>query len=553
MSGGVVHRIVAAFAMILSTLAIAPAASASTNVPLATCYRHAAPGDRATVVLGSDEGFTCDGPQRRAGGGDYWVRSAILPAVEPGMLVRSGSLWQDAITLYVLYADGSIRTTGLTSAAAWRHLKLGATFELPIPAATARPVRLLWHVRGAVNLRGLVLEPHLVSPDISQRYELRLAAFYAGFAGLAGALLLFNAALGAALRQRFHTPYCAMVLFLIAYAASTSGLLAQLTAMDNNLRLRLNVLLLAATLCSAMVFARRFFAAEVTRGWVRRAIDAAMIALLAASLAYALFMPWHAALLDRAMSLAFALTLLLTVPLLWRGWHAEYRYARAFSIAWGLPLLTASARVLQALGLLEWNFWIDNSTLIAMALEASCSGLAIAWRIKLLGEERDTAREQEMLARLLADSDPLTGLMNRRSFLREAIGRSEPHVLVLVDIDHFKKVNETLGHDGGDQVLRVFADALRHAVPGGTLVARIGGEEFAVLAPLDATTLPERLLTHIRTAAMPFDLAVTASLGSGCGAIADERDWKALYRRADDALFAAKRAGRDRLRWAEAA
>jgi diguanylate cyclase (GGDEF)-like protein len=557
MFGGIVHRIVAALAMILSTLAIAPAAAAAaaagTNVALSTCYRHAAPGDRAATLFGSDEGFACARPQRSDGAGDYWVRSAPLPAVGPGMLVRSGSLWQEAVTLHVLYADGTIRTTGFTSATAWRHLKLGAAFELTVPAAAARPVRLLWHVRGAPNLRGIVLEPHLVSPDMAQAYEVRLAAFYAAFAGLAGALLLFNVALGAALRQRFHTPYCTMVLFLICYAGSTSGLLGQLTGIDNNLRLRLNVLLLTGTLCSAMVFARRFFAAEVTRGWVRRAIDAAMAALLATSLAYVIFMPWHATLLDRALSLTFAATLLLTLPLLWRGWRAEYRYARAFSIAWALPLLTASARVLQALGLIEWNFWIDNSTLIAMALEACCSGLAIAWRIKLLGEERDAAREQEMLARLLADSDPLTGLMNRRSFLREAIGRDAPHVLVLVDIDHFKQVNETLGHDGGDQVLRVFADALRQAVPAGTLVARIGGEEFAVLAPLEATALPERLLTQIRAAAMPFDLAVTASLGSGCGAIADEHAWKALYRRADDALFAAKRAGRDRLRWAEAA
>jgi diguanylate cyclase (GGDEF)-like protein len=291
----------------------------------------------------------------------------------------------------------------------------------------------------------------------------------------------------------------------------------------------------------------------VTRGWLRPAMDLATGALLAASLAYVLFMPLYARLLDRAMTLAFLATLLLTLPLLWRGWHAPDRYARAFAIAWAVPLLTATARVLQALGVIAWSFWIDNSTLIAMVLEACCSGLAIAWRIKQLGEERDEAREQEMLARLLADSDPLTGLMNRRSFLREAIGRPDRHVLVLVDIDHFKRVNETLGHDGGDQVLRVFADALRQAVPAGALIARIGGEEFAVLGSASATAMPETILTQIRAAAMPFDLAVTASLGSECGTIVDEADWKRLYRRADDALFAAKRAGRDRLRWAEAA
>ncbi|MFK3891619.1 diguanylate cyclase domain-containing protein [Sphingomonas sp. NPDC079357] len=553
MFGRLIDRIVAALVVTLMALALSPAASASTNLLLHTCFRPAADDDRAERLFGSGGDFDCTRAQRAAPPGDYWVRSQLLPPSGPGVAVRSGSLWQDSLTLYVRYADGSIRSLGFTSASAWRYLQLGAAFELPLPPGSARPVQLLWHVRGAANLRGLVLQPQLLSPDVSQRYSLQLTAFYAGFVGLAVALLIFNIALGAALRQRFHLPYCAMVLFLIGYAGSSSGLAGQMLELDNNLRLRLNVFLLAVTLCSAMMFARRFFTPQVTRGWLRPAIDIATIALLAASLAYVVFMPLHVRLLDRVMSLSFFATLLLTLPLLWRGWHAEDRYARVFAFAWGLPLLTATARVLQALGVLQWSFWIDNSTLIAMALEAGCSALAIAWRIKQLNEDCDQAREQEMLARLLADSDPLTGLMNRRSFLRETIGRVEPHVLVLVDIDHFKRVNETLGHDGGDQVLRVFADALRQAVPAEALLARIGGEEFAVLAPASATTMPERILTQIRATPMPFDLAVTASLGSERGAIADEAAWKLLYRRADDALFAAKRAGRDRLRWAEAA
>ncbi|MEG8038002.1 diguanylate cyclase [Sphingomonas sp. LR60] len=522
-------------------------------MPLRTCYRPVSIGDRASLLFGTTGGFDCTGSQRRAPSGDYWVRSQTLPLLEPGVAIRSGSLWQDSATLHIRYADGTIRSIGFDSASAWRHLRLGAAFEIPIPPASARPVQILWHVRGAANLRGLVLQPQLISPDVSQRYTLQMTAFYAGFVGLAVALLIFNIALGAALRQRFHLPYCVMVLSLIAYAVSSSGLLGQLTGLDNNLRLRLNMLLLATTLSSAMMFARRFFAPQVTRGWLRPAIDIATSTLLAAALAYTLLMPLYARWLDRTMTFTFLATLLLTLPLLWRGWHADDRYSRAFAIAWGVPLLTATARVLQALGLIAWSLWIDNSTLIAMVLEASFSALAIAWRIKQLTEDCDQAREQEMLARLLADSDPLTGLMNRRSFLREAIGRPDAHILVLVDIDHFKRVNETLGHDGGDQVLRVFADALRQSVPVDALLARIGGEEFAVLAPASATTMPETILTQIRSATMPFDLAVTASLGSECGAIADEADWKLLYGRADDALFAAKRAGRDRLRWAEAA
>jgi diguanylate cyclase (GGDEF)-like protein len=120
---------------------------------------------------------------------------------------------------------------------------------------------------------------------------------------------------------------------------------------------------------------------------------------------------------------------------------------------------------------------------------------------------------------------------------------------MLTDIDHFKRVNETLGHDGGDEVLRVFARVLRQAAPG-ALIARMGGEEFAILSPADRAVTPDAILAKLRSARMPFDLTVTASIGACTGPLATESDWKAMYRRADRALFDAKQAGRDRARFA---
>ena len=121
-------------------------------------------------------------------------------------------------------------------------------------------------------------------------------------------------------------------------------------------------------------------------------------------------------------------------------------------------------------------------------------------------------------------------------------------MLLIIDLDHFKRVNETLGHDGGDEVLRVFARMLRTSVPQGTLVARIGGEEFAILTPVDAAVEPEAVLARLRQMRMPFDIQVTASIGTCRGTLTSEVEWKALYRVADAALFDAKSAGRDRVR-----
>ena len=142
----------------------------------------------------------------------------------------------------------------------------------------------------------------------------------------------------------------------------------------------------------------------------------------------------------------------------------------------------------------------------------------------------------------------LTGLLNRRAFLHRAIGREDDQALILVDVDHFKLVNDTIGHDGGDEVLRIVARTLRQDLPVDSLVVRWGGEEFAILTHAAAPASASLILDRLRGAAMPFDLTVTASMGACIGPLRREADWKDLYRRADRALFDAKASGRDRIR-----
>ena len=339
------------------------------------------------------------------------------------------------------------------------------------------------------------------------------------------------------------------------YGLSTSGVLGPMLRMDNNLRLQCNMVLLAFTLVFALAFARCFFGLPIMSRAMRWVANVVTALLISAALAYAVLIPWQAVLIDRLLTSAFVLALLLVVPVLWGAWRGQMPYVRGFALAWAIPVIVAGLRIGQALGLVGWNFWIDNSTLIAMVMEATASSMVIAWRIKLVSQERDTAREKESQALRLADCDPLTGLLNRRALLREALAGSgaEPRLLVLVDIDHFRQVNDALGHEGGDEVLRGFAQTLQAAAPGDALVARLGGEEFAVISRSLTTTLPDRLLDAIRGARMPFDLRVTASLGSSIGYLETESDWTRLYREADRALYVAKNAGRDRARWAQAA
>jgi two-component system cell cycle response regulator len=170
----------------------------------------------------------------------------------------------------------------------------------------------------------------------------------------------------------------------------------------------------------------------------------------------------------------------------------------------------------------------------------------------------EAGRHLEELARL-ARRDPLTGLPNRRA-LEEELARETaraaragtPLSAVALDVDRFKLVNDAHGHAAGDAVLAEIAARAAAALRAGDLLARIGGEEFAALLPgadLDhAAEVAERI--RARVAAGPVEaagraLAVTVSLG--CAALAPGEDGRALLARADERLYAAKRAGRDRV------
>ncbi|MDP1025722.1 diguanylate cyclase [Sphingomonas sp. KR1UV-12] len=515
---------------------------------IALCVLPAATGMTPAALFARPDRFECATPQRFYGPGNFWVISAPLSG-EPVDVVRSASVWQDRVTLHILYADGAIRRTGFTSATTSARMGMGTRIELPVSQRAVPAVRLLWHVEGAGNLRGIILGANVGTAADSRRAELALGTFYAAFAGLIGGLLIYNLALLVALRQAFQAAYCGLLASLLAYAASTSGMLSRwLPLLDNNDRLRLNAILLAICASSVLMFARYFFERRVFAGWLGLVAHGVIAGLLVSNMAFAVLAPRHILTLDHFVTASYVLLILLVPAVLIQAWRQRSNYLWLFAIAWGVPIVCSGLRVAHGLGWIGWSFWLDQSTIMSMGLEALLSSIGIAYRLRLLQRQRDHAREQELVARALADADPLTGLLNRRAFLHQAIGQAGEQTLLIADLDHFKGVNETIGHDGGDEVLRSFARTLVSAVPAGALVARLGGEEFAVVAPADAGMVPGAILHALRSARMPYDMRVTTSIGTCSGPLLRETDWKSLYRQADRALYAAKAAGRDRAR-----
>lgn len=183
-----------------------------------------------------------------------------------------------------------------------------------------------------------------------------------------------------------------------------------------------------------------------------------------------------------------------------------------------------------------------------------------AGTLAFLLAHRDVA---EQALQRMATTDPLTGLHNRR-WMEERGGEhlslskrhQQPLAVLLIDIDHFKQVNDTHGHAMGDAVLQCFAKVLQSVVRDTDLVARFGGEEFAVLMPMSGVSAAKELDTRLR-AALAQDM--TAALGwavtysAGCARPQHPDDTlQTMFARADGLLYQAKHQGRNQTQWPSA-
>jgi diguanylate cyclase (GGDEF)-like protein len=179
---------------------------------------------------------------------------------------------------------------------------------------------------------------------------------------------------------------------------------------------------------------------------------------------------------------------------------------------------------------------------------------------RLIGRSDRAEREMHALAQQLqyrATHDALTGVLNRSAVIEHASKalRADRAVMILLDIDDFKKVNDDFGHPVGDAVILGIVGCLRRIVGEQGIIGRVGGEEFTVLLPGhnldDALDLTEQMRVAIRDHVFdaPVNRRITASFGVSANQA--QTDFDTAYGLADSALYKAKRGGRDRVEFAD--
>jgi len=176
-----------------------------------------------------------------------------------------------------------------------------------------------------------------------------------------------------------------------------------------------------------------------------------------------------------------------------------------------------------------------------------------------LGFMRMVQDRREARSRRAALRDPLTRMLNRRALVRalehcikDAGRQAHPLALLLIDVDHFKRVNDTHGHISGDKVLRHVSRVLASNVRSDVYLGRFGGEEFVIVCPgtgmEEAQILAERLILAVRSSSVLIKghaLQVTVSIGGFAGAVGAHTPWETLLEAADSAMYRAKASGRN--------
>lgn len=464
----------------------------------------------------------------------YWARVQI---VNPDPIARRVILSHDYaptddVRLFTGPGPDAVQMAGDSSATGNFRNRVAA-FELELPPAASQVVYLRVATESNLNL-----ELSLWPPMQFQWHEQLVALAYGVlFGGIAVTVLylLFAAQLAresnALLLAAYLTSYGLYLAFLNGFPSL--WLPAALLPLINTLHLASMGLLFGF----GALFFRRYLMLASQSVWADRLV--ALLQWLGFAVILSPVLPTN--ILALMLVLVAGLGPLFTIGLAFYLWYRRRPHASVFALGWTIAHLGSMLGTLRVSGVLP------NSDLL---LHLPAIGCAVAFAFFTWSIATRVSAE-----RVYAYTDFLTGLANRRLFKIQgemeydrARRYDHPLSLVLLDVDHFKQVNDTWGHAFGDRVLRGLAEHCQKQSRTSDLVVRLGGEEFAILlveTPLcEARMIAERLRLA-QMADAPEGREITVSLGIS-ELLASDRGIEDLLQRADAAMYRAKEGGRNR-------
>jgi diguanylate cyclase (GGDEF)-like protein len=375
--------------------------------------------------------------------------------------------------------------------------------------------------------------------------------YYGWLYGALLALAFVNALLYAGLHAQAHLLYALYLLTFIAMNMSYTGhALAWLWPQQPQLQRFLIYSLMVLFSCSGLAFASRFLELSAHAPRLQRAVvGLSLAAVLAMATLVALQQQMGAGLLAFGFMTVFTLCMVGLGLLAVRDGRTAGRY---FLAAVGFGMAGAAVTTLCVWGVLPVNAVTYHAVELGVLLEALLLAQALAVRMRHKEQARSLAERQ-------ARQDALTGLSNRRGFIEAAAGPwstaergGRPLAVVMLDIDHFKDINDVHGHAAGDLALVAVARRLTRHCRTGDIVARWGGEEFVMLLPEtdlgQACALAERLRhSLVQDPVVCQGTSLTLSASFGVAQRGEQVSLEALIEEADQCLYDAKRRGRNRV------
>ncbi len=480
-----------------------------------------------------------------------WIRFAVVnPTSTPApMRLSIETAWLDQVDVYFQRNGQTVATVQIGDVKPYAQRPLASRFFVVPQHFDPGVSEVFMRVE---TPDPMVLPIYLLSPDALRVRQTQQELSYGIVYGFLLALMAYNAILYFSLRSSRYLRYSLyLAMFVAMNVAYTGHGFAWLWPESVQWQQWSNPLLMLLFGVSGLLFAIRFLDLRVYFPRVRRGVLGFCMtfgvllgaAILAGSQKYALLVAFSFAFLFSGLMLFLGIISV----------RSGQKPAKYFLIAALAAMVGAMLTTLSVWGFIPHNTWTFRAVEIGMLVDATLLALALAYQMRIGQEER-------LRAERLAQLDPLTGLNNRRAFYDKtsplwahAIRHAHVSSVMLLDIDHFKQVNDAHGHAHGDDVLKALANILRHSVRQGDVLARWGGEEFIVFLPEtgqhDAIALAERLraeIADIRISHATGAIAVTASFG-----IAQKQDrhatLDALIAAADECLYQSKQQGRNRV------